>query len=347
MIKKIFFTSAFAIGLVQLYLASPYLPSSQADDGKTKISGHIETTITSDFSDKVTDIPLRSFDKSNTILLNAATLHIKSGSGIFSFYAKAGFGSDMMVIGLLGNGNKIGVDLYQAVVNVKISENLSFTAGRFPTFEGIEVIEGPANPTITRGYLFGLAEPFTHIGGYFEFTSGKIFAKAGVVKGWDVFFDNNSGKTGVAELGFLDIADVLSFDIAYYVGPEIAERNDIIQHSVDLTGILKVSPADLWFQGNIGTVQDSIWYGAALEPMIKITEIIYLGLRYEFFADLEGKRTAIDDLFAQNISITPTLKKDGFMLRGEFRTDIVNKKIFSDGKKNVLPTVSTGISYEF
>ena len=32
------------------------------------------------------------------------------------------------------------------------------------TLEGIEVIEGYQNYTVTRGCLFGMAEPFTHTG---------------------------------------------------------------------------------------------------------------------------------------------------------------------------------------
>ena len=42
--------------------------------------------------------------------------------------------------------------------------DLTLTGGKFVTYEGIEVIEGPVNPTLTRGFLFGLAEAIGHVG---------------------------------------------------------------------------------------------------------------------------------------------------------------------------------------
>src|SRR5258708_16699814 len=77
----------------------------------------------------------------------------------------------------------------------------TFTAGKFATYEGIEVIEGPADPTITRGFLFWLAEPVTHVGAKLHYTTGPVDVGVGLVNGWDTnntLFetgDNNNQKT--------------------------------------------------------------------------------------------------------------------------------------------------------
>jgi len=62
---------------------------------------------------------------------------------------------------------------------------LTFTAGKFVTSEGIEVIEGNQDYTVTRGFLFGLAEPYTTTGvkADYQFTK-QLDLMLGVVNGW-------------------------------------------------------------------------------------------------------------------------------------------------------------------
>lgn len=331
------------------------------------ISGHIEATYNINLLGGSMNT-LRSFDaKANNILLNSATLFVQRGdeNSLFSYTLKIGFGSDMMVLGVMMPEpimtqlpyQSIGVDVYEAYGKVKlIDKKLWWIFGRFAAFEGIEVIEGPDNPTISRGYLFGLAEPYTHVGGYFLATpTEKLFFKIGVIQGWDMLFDNNKMKTGIAELGFTDIAEILSFDIAYYVGPEQKDNDSNLRHSGDITGVLKLGKVDIWFQGNGGFEEkvvngkDDTWFGGGVQPVIRVADFI-LGLRYEFFKNQKGSRTGFENLLVHNFTISPGIKKGGLLARVEFRFDVANQPIFEDrkgDKKKNLPTVSMGFSYSF
>src|SRR5258708_24544976 len=71
--------------------------------------------------------------------------------------------------------------------------DLTFIAGKFVTLEGIEVVDGPTDPTITRGFLFGLAEPVAHTGarGMYTFAGGMGHVAVGILNGWDTIVYNN------------------------------------------------------------------------------------------------------------------------------------------------------------
>jgi hypothetical protein len=61
---------------------------------------------------------------------------------------------------------------------------LTLKAGKFVTCSGYEVIESPNNLNFSRGYLFGLAIPLTHTGGFASYTFTDWFnVTAGVVAG--------------------------------------------------------------------------------------------------------------------------------------------------------------------
>ena len=153
-----------------------------------------------------------SFDQqSNTFLLNAVHLALSGGEGeAVSYTVEIDAGTDAAAAGSAGLGPGDDFDLQEAYVTYALgSSKLTVTAGKFVTFEGIELIESIDNPTITRGFLFGLAEPFTHTGMTASYQlSPRVQLVLGAVNGWDLWVDNNDAPTGVAKVG-LDIGEPL------------------------------------------------------------------------------------------------------------------------------------------
>jgi len=294
---------------------------------------------------KGTTNTLRSYDfKANQILLNNLHL-VASGSPSekLSYTAELDFGSDASVHGLLHQGTilplapgqvpgPVAVDIQEAYMTYAFSDKFKFTGGKFVTFEGIEVIESPANPTISRGYLFGLAEPFTHVGGYVTYqATGEVDLKVGVINGWDLLVDNNPNKTIISRLG-INLGDPLSVGISFYTGVEQLNSSDA-RNSFDLTGVTKIIPdVALNFQANYGTETissvDAKWFGFGLQPVIPINENLNLGVRAEYFADDQGARTGIGNLNALNFSVVPAYKYDGVTFRFEYRFDNSSQNIF-------------------
>ncbi len=325
------------------------------------ITGHVEATYNYYFGDTTVNM-LRSYDaRSNQILLNNAHIALNgSPSEKLSYTAEVDFGTDAGVHGLLnqtGGGPSIGVDLQEAYMTYSFSDKFKFTGGKFGTFEGIEVIEGPVNPTISRGYMYGLAEAYCHVGAYFTFVaSDKVDIKLGVVNGWDLLIDNNKDKTIIGRFG-VNLGDPLAFGISGSWGVEQLAPSDDARASLDLTGVTKViKGVALNFQVNYGaeTIDtiDATWVGFGIQPVISLSDNFDLGTRIEYFSDSDGIRTGtlITDFNTLNVTLVPTFKWDGFTFRVEYRLDSASDEIYpvsEDAPSKTSSTISLGVSCNF
>jgi len=323
-------------------------------------SGYIESSYNYNFGGGTINT-LRSYDaRVNQIMLNNVHI-VASGtpSEKVSYFTELDFGTDAAVHGLLHQtslgAGPVAVDVQEAAITYAFSNQFKFTGGKFVTFEGIEVIEGPLNPTISRGYLYGLAEPYTHVGGYFNFIpTNEIDIKLGVVNGWDLLVDNNMDKTIISRFG-VNLGDPLAFGISFLTGIEQVNSENW-RNSFDLTGVTKaISGVALNFQANYGTETftdtsgtdtDTKWFGFTVQPVIALSEHVDLGLRAEYFADDQGARTGIANMNAFNFTIVPIIKCDGFTIRFEYRFDNSNKEIFveENGTAKTSSTISLAVS---
>jgi hypothetical protein len=243
------------------------------------------------------------------------------------------------------------------------------TAGKFTTYEGIEVIGGPSNPTITRGFLYFLAEPVTHVGAKLHYATGPVDIGVGLVNGWDTngivyTGDNNDMKTGIFRIGVTPVPQFFAAVSGTY-GVEQAGAVSNPRLSMDLTG--GIVPSDMItinFQANFGnekaapgpanamgmpTVADGSWYGFGLQPLLKVGAAS-VGARFEYFKDTKGTRTLVaNDPSYINFTITPGYTIDGALtLRGEFRYDSASESVLgvNHDKKN-QSTIAIGAHYVF
>jgi len=307
-----------------------------------KISGFVDATYNYNTRDPMSGTSAyHSYTaQHDTVLLNAAHLAL-TGTGAedaIAYAIEVDIGSDASVT----SGSDDDVDLQEAYVAYTSKMGLGLKAGKFVTFSGIEVIESISNPTISRGFLFGLAEPFTHAGVLLTYkVTPELDAALGVVNGWDVVKDNNDGKTLAAKVGYTtpDYLAVLSG----YAGPEQPADGELdpdnVRYMGDLTGMVKIGPVDLWAQVNGGTEEgasavmagdDARWVGAGLQPVWHLIERLALGARAEVFSDRQGARTGIPQTL-YNLSLAPAFTiVSGFVVRGELRLDHSNKLVFED-----------------
>jgi hypothetical protein len=73
--------------------------------------------------------------------------------------------------------------------------------------------------------------------------------------------------------------------------------------------------------------------GIGVQPLVHINSLFGLGLRYEYFKDANGAKTAkpVKDLALQNISLAPTFWLTKYLTaRAEFRVDMASEKVFID-----------------
>ncbi len=321
-------------------------PETPAVDGKAalpapKISGFVDATYNYNTRDPMSGTSAyHIYDaQHDTVLLNAAHLAL-TGTGAedaIAYAIELDIGSDAAV-----NSGDDDVDLQEAYVAYTSKMGLGLKAGKFVTFSGIEVIESIANPTISRGFLYGLAEPFTHAGVLLTYKiTPELDAAIGVVNGWDVVKDNNDGKTLAAKVGYTT-ARYLAV-LSGYAGPEQPADGELDPDNVrtmgDLTGMVKLGPVDLWAQVNAGAEEgastvmegeDARWVGAGLQPVWHVLERLALGARAEVFSDRQGARTGTPQTL-YNLSLAPAFTiVSGFVVRGELRLDRSNKRVYED-----------------
>lgn len=315
--------------------AAPAIPAPS-------VNGYVEAGYHINFTEKSVSkpIPMRVYDPAgNSFALHAAHLAI---SEKFTDSISAVIGIDAGRDAVANSGgvypwtisNQFAVDIREAYANYA-SGVFTLTAGKFVTYEGIEVIDGPLNPTITRGFLFGFAEPFTHTGvkGHFQLGSAVNFG-VGVVNGWDLIGDNNQGKTILARLAFFAPTDPFFAALSGSVGPEQPGNSKNQRISVDLTGVINASSAlALWYQFNVGNEKNppanggvtGTWWGFGVQPVLTV-DTFSLGGRIEYFSDPKAARSLGGNFF--NITVTPGVKlADVFKLRAEFRADIASKAV--------------------
>lgn len=368
------------------------------------IGGHVEAAYHLSLTDPHSNHPvgLRSYDFAggNTFMLHTAHLVVKhSFSDSLSAVIEFEGGSDpaantALTYGAVGANNPtvavavpVLFDVQEAYGTYSAPFGLSVTAGKFVTYEGIEVVEGPLNPTITRGFLFGLAEPVTHVGAkaHYSIKSGDSEMAnigVGIVNGWDSWIDNNDAKTIIFRAGVTPVPQFW----AALSGTLGAERTDALDPatgahidsqaekdmrvSIDLTGaVIPTDSVTINFQGNFGsepgvptafdpvtglatTRVDGSWFGFGVQPVFKFGQAS-LGARFEYFADKNGTRTLSPigtDLNVWNATITPGYSVDGWLVRAEFRFDSASEAIFTRNNaasEKSQSTVAAAVSYMF
>jgi Putative beta-barrel porin-2, OmpL-like. bbp2 len=326
------------------------------------LSGYVEAAYHINFSNPHNEdvVPLMGYytPGGNTFVLHAAHLainHAFNDNVSATIELDAGYDAKLnqsMPFNVPGNW----FDIQEAYATYK-SGIFSLIAGKFVTYEGIEVVEGPLNPTITRGYLFGLAEPVTHTGLKMHFTGDSVDFGIGLVNGWDALIDNNNFKTFIFKLG-LKPSDAFMVALSGTFGAEQASTKLGHRLSLDLTGSYTASESfALWFQGNFG--MDAIgadegdtvsWWGLGVQPTYT-AETFTFGGRVELFSDPDGYRTGgPKDGTYVNVTLTPGfILAQGFKVRAELRADIATKDFVGDPNDpgKVQFTGAVGAEYVF
>lgn len=276
--------------------------------------------------------PLYSYTAPHdTFLLNAVHLALTGGGDPLAYVVEVDVGSDAKV-----TSGDDDFDLQEAYVTHVSPSGFGVRAGKFTTFEGIEVIESGGNPTISRGFLFGLAEPFTHVGALLTYRFDARFdVAAGVVNGWDVTTDNNRGKTAVVKLGYTGDGTLVT--ASGTIGPERAGNADDLRGSGDVTGMVQLGPVALWAQANAGIEEgaaadgtDAAWWGVGVQPVLKVLDALSIGARAEALRDRDGARTGADQTL-YNLTVTPGYTAaPGLVVRAELRADWSSEDVFPD-----------------
>ncbi len=307
--------------------------AAPAEDGPT-ISGFVNVTYNTNLNDPPsnTNGGLRSYDfNTKTFIMNAAHLALEgSPSDGVDYVVELDFGSDAEV-----TSGDDDFDVQEAYVTYKLGDTgLELKAGKFATYMGIEVIESPDNPVVSRGYLYGLAESFTHVGAVITYAPSDSFdIVIGAVNGWDVSVDTDGEQTVLGKIGITP-SDAFGLSISVLSGPDGTGGSNLTAY--DVTGSVGLGEKiALNFQYNTGDDSAGKWSGFTIQPVFECIETISLGVRYESFDDSDDVRAGLGTGGTYtNISVAPAFElSEGLTLRAELRYDTADWGAFeaSDG----------------
>jgi hypothetical protein len=242
----------------------------------------------------------------------------------------------------------------QAYFTYRIVPKLSVTVGQFGTHIGYEVIDAPLNYNYSLSNLFNNG-PFYHIGLKAAYAfNDKTSLMLGVVNNWDNLTDDNKQKSLIGQFAFKPLSTWSVYlnwvgghgDDTYLSGLVKAgslpiEFDDYQRNLFDVTTTYQVTPrvfvglnaAYGWY--HFGTSQEQQeatisalfgstspnWGGVALYSNYAFTDVLGLGVRYEYFNDKNGVRYLRSTNNSLTITAPITLAAGKLQVKPEFRLD--------------------------
>lgn len=190
------------------------------------------------------------------------------------------------------NGQVSGASLsrfiQEAVVGVKVANNLWIDGGVFFSHMGMEGWLSRDNPTYTRS-LVAEYSPYYQSGVKATWQpTASLTAQLDVVNGWQNISENNTGKgAGIR----VDYALHTSSVVSYYnffsseAGSKLRTFNGLgAKHTVGRISLL--GEFDVGSQSNSGTGDGgAMWYGFTAVTRARVTETVFVSARLERFDD--------------------------------------------------------------
>jgi hypothetical protein len=254
---------------------------------------------------------------------------------------KVGFTADL-VFGPRGTDAVFASPLYsnsadiinQLYVYWNVSDNVTLTFGNWNTFLGYEVISPTGNFNYSTSYLFSYG-PFSHTGLKADFDLGSDFSlMLAVMNPTDITEFNPNGKYAYgAQLGYSGqylnfVADDGAFEIDFTGGFYLSEEF-----------FLGINAA--YFDG---ADDGPGFYGAALYPQYKTSEVFTIGLRGEYFAedgDFGAIGTGVEDSSVFAVTLTGSATIGDLTIKPELRLDSTSDDAFLDSDGEPISALSS------
>lgn len=287
--------------------------------------------------------PNTSFTNQNGFALGMANL-------VLSFDTeKVGFVADL-VVGPRGDEATFNSPFYnngssniinQLYVYWNVTDKLTFTLGNFNTFLGYEVISPVGNFNYSTSYMFSYG-PFSHTGIKADYAFNDDWsALFAVMNATDQTESNlNNSYTLGAQIGYKGTY------LNFLYGRQGAYVEPTFQ--VDLTTGFDLTDAFfLGLNSTYNTTENAAFYGVALYPQYSFSDAFALGLRAEYFGEIEGGAGAIGGYDPEGnanvvaFTLTGSYAIGGLTIKPEFRIDTTSEDTFMDSNLDPSKSLSS------
>lgn len=229
----------------------------------------------------------------------------------------------------------------QAYVTYAPSSKVKFTAGKFATHVGYELLDAPLNRNYSMSYMFTNG-PFFHTGLKMDVTAGPVGFMVGVAN----FVDQTTSTTGVKGLIGQFSGGAPSGNFKFYLnyagffGSKTGNNPSGLEslNQVDLVLLGTISPKfNIGYNGTIqsrnqvtgSTTDDGAWVGNAVYLNFDPTDKVGVTLRGEYIADDNKKVLFQTNILAATASLD--VKLGPLTLIPELRYESAKAEFFADG----------------
>ena len=215
----------------------------------------------------------------------------------------------------------------------KVNDALKFTIGNWNTFLGYEVISPAANFNYSTSYMFSYG-PFSHTGLKADFSFDDNWTgMLAIMNPTDYTEFNPIGKYSFGgQLGYSNASGSAFLNLIY--GEQSLSDDALFQ--IDLTtGWDLTETFYLGFNGTYQTTDGVGFYGAAIYPQVALSDSFGIGLRAEYFKELEdGGPVYGADVRSLDFTLTGSYTLGGLIIKPELRLDSISEEVFIDQDLN-------------
>jgi len=278
----------------------------------------------------------------NSFELGMASVKADYTAGKIAGLADLGFGRRAEEFSY--NDKGILAAIKQAYLSYSPSAKIKFTAGKWATHIGYEMLDAYSNRNYSMDYMFSYG-PFFHTGLKADITVNKnITFMAGVINPTDMVSASFAKKSLIAQLHGITTNNKINIYFNYLGGKDISNAS-VNQADIVFTGTVS-NKFSIGYNGTVKNIKpkpgsSNSWWASALYLNYDPTAIFGITARGEYFNDKKGAAgfgTGIYDL-----TLSGNIHIDNLAIIPEFRIDGAKDPVFYKNAGTFSPTLkSTG-----
>ena len=200
----------------------------------------------------------------------------------------------------------------QAYVTYAPTKKLKFTAGKFATHVGYELVDAQLNRNYSMSYMFTNG-PFFHTGVKADIVAGPIGLMVGLSNYTDQSTATTSAKNFIAQASYVSKSEKIKAYLNYsgFAGADSGKNPSALKSIHQIDAVVNAIINKQFSVGYNGTIQSrkpiagssGSWIGNALYINYDPTSSIGLTLRSEFISDDKTIYFTTKNIFANTISL--------------------------------------------
>lgn len=330
------------------------LAQDSAKQSKPVISGSIDAYYRYNFNNPKSGATnnLTSFTNSqNSFELGMASIRADHSIGQVSGTIDLGFGRRAEEFSYNDgdvDNNKNGFislsNIKQLYLSYAPSQKLKFTAGKWGTHIGYEMVDAYLNRNYSMSYMFSYG-PFFHTGIKADLNiAGKTSVMAGVANPTDYATTTRSAKFIIGQLSTATSNDKLKAYLNYQ-GGNYATGSRLDQLDLVLSGTIS-SRLSLAYNGTIQfrnpqSGSSGNWWGSAMYISYDPAASYGFTLRGEYFSDAEGMLGLDSKIFA--LTLSNNIRLGSLTIIPELRYDKATETLFEKNNGEPVKNTFTGL----